>query len=522
MDCEDSQPLFANGVWTRPFSEIGEFRSDVLTAWSMPSLSHCIKPELLIDASRVCREIQEGSIVQEDQVLEILRGSLVGHTCIIEEDPPWPNAYDVQIENNKCRFVRDTSPPCPEYTVKITGVELVGSRGQGTQLLDSDIDVVALVILEGCKNTHQMKEHFLSFGHRQFATSLFTCLCQTEAVEVSDTYPHKNRTSCSVAGLSVDVLPALPPESLSLEDLRMCEPGVWIKTYSLNLAKTQWVSRQPEIVRNAARLLKLWARAVCHQESIGPLRPDLTQSWEDDYEKQINTHALTIVLAALQQTHPSDSALELCAQLWMLLTSLRVDLLVLVSFDTDFSLKFSRGPRFHQELAASFNWQGLDIIGLAIEDIMQPDRLYRCSETIRPETLATYAACACSRLLIAENWSQMTAWCEKADPCLKDVFDIFVPSGEAHFSHFRQFYERYHRTEPTIICPGGHKLLAGVLQCKIFCDDCGIRVDATCTVGCQQCDFDLCKDCADISRFMSSQFPVPFQKWPLDAGPSVE
>lgn len=155
--------------------------------------------------------------------------------------------YDVQIENNKCRFVRDTSPPCPEYTVKITGVELVGSRGQGTQLLDSDIDVAALVILEGCKNVHEMKEHFLRFGHRDFATSLFTCLCKTEAVEVSDTYPHQNRTSCSVAGVSVDVLPALPPESLSLEDLRMCEPGVWIKTYSLNVAKTQWVSRQPEV-----------------------------------------------------------------------------------------------------------------------------------------------------------------------------------------------------------------------------------------------------------------------------------
>ena len=104
-------------------------------------------------------------------------------------------------------------------------------------LTDSDTDIVAIVRLEGSGHVQQRKEHFLSFGHREFCKSLFECLRRAEGIEVLHTFPHKNRISFCVKGASADVLPALPPESLSFEDLRMDEPGVWIKTYSLNVFK---------------------------------------------------------------------------------------------------------------------------------------------------------------------------------------------------------------------------------------------------------------------------------------------
>ena len=177
-----------------------------------------------------------------------------------------------------------------------------------------------------------MKEHFLSFGHREFCQSLFECLRRAEGIEVFDTCPHKNRISFCVKGASADVLPALPPESLSFEDLRMDEPGVWIKTYSLNVAKTQWVACQPEVVRHAARLMKLWARAVCHQELTASMCMEERDSRTmEDLEIKINKHALTVVIAALHQSCPSESALELCGRTWQLLSSSRVDLLILVS-----------------------------------------------------------------------------------------------------------------------------------------------------------------------------------------------
>ena len=110
----------------------------------------------------------------------------------------------------------------------------------------------------------------------------------------------------------------------------------------LNVAKSQWVARQPEVVRHAARLMKLWARAVCHQESTASMSMEERDSRTmEDLEIKIHTHALTVVLAALHQSCPSESALELCGRTWQLLTSLRVDLLILVSFDTDCALKLS-------------------------------------------------------------------------------------------------------------------------------------------------------------------------------------
>lgn len=506
-----AQSSFSNDGWKRPPTEIGDFLPDILEPWNIPALKHSIKPELSADVSKICREIDELSSMQEEQVLGILRDALVQHTCVIEEDPPWPNAFNVQIENDRCQFVRDTSLPCPQYTVKVTRVELVGSRGQGTQLTDSDTDIVAIVRLEGSGHVQQMKEHFLSFGHRELCQSLFECLRRAEGIEVLDTFPHKNRISCCVKGASADVLPALPPESLSFEDLRMDEPGVWIKTYSLNVAKTQWVARQPEVVRHAARLMKLWARAVCHQELTASMCMEERDSRTmEDLEIKINKHALTVVIAALHQSCPSESALELCGRTWQLLSSSRVDLLILVSFDTDFALKLSRGPRFHKELYALFNWRGDGITGLAIEDIMQPDRLYRCSDTIKLETLAVYAACALSRVVTVESWSQMTRPIEETDPCLTDVFAVFVPRGASHFSHFVEARGR------TIRCPSGHELLPGMLENYIICDDCQLTVTETFTVGCRQCDFDLCKDCAGADLFMSCQFPVPYQNWPPD------
>ena len=371
------------------------------------------------------------------------------------------------------------------------------------------MDVVTLVSLEGDGSPH-VKGHFLSFGHRKFAESLFKRLQEAEAVEVLDAYPHKDRITCCVGNVSVDVLLALPPESLSLEDLRMDEPGVWIKTYSLNLAKCRWAAGQPEVVRNAARLMKLWARAVCQQESTAPLAHLGVDNEEDDRDMKINMHALLVVIAALHRSCLTESAVELCAHTWQLLSSLRVDLLVLVSFDTHFVPKLSCGPRFHRELVASLNWQGCGVTGLAIEDIMQPDRLYCCSETIRLETIATYAACALSRLTVVDSWSQMTDPCDKADPGLRDVFALFVPFCATHFSHFLEVRGR-------IRCPSGHDMLPGAVACNLVCDDCQLTVDGSFTVGCRQCDFDLCKDCVQADASMACHFPVPFQKWPPDS-----
>ena len=155
-----AQSPFSNDGWKRPPTEIGDFLPDILEPWNIPALKHSIKPELSADVSKICREIDELSSMQEEQVLGILRDALVQHTCVIEEDPPWPNAFNVQIENDRCQFVRDTSLPCPQYTVKVTRVELVGSRGQGTQLTDSDTDIVAIVRLEASGHVQQMKEHF--------------------------------------------------------------------------------------------------------------------------------------------------------------------------------------------------------------------------------------------------------------------------------------------------------------------------------------------------------------------------
>ena len=56
---------------------------------------------------------------------------------------------------------------------------------------------------------------------------------------------------------------------------------------------------------------------------------------------------------------------------------------------------------------------------------MQPDRLYRCSDTIKLETLAVFAACALSRVVTVESWSQMTGPNEATDPCLTEVFEVF-------------------------------------------------------------------------------------------------
>ena len=124
---------------------------------------------------------------------------------------------------------------------------------------------------------------------------------------------------------------------------------------------------------------KLWTRAVCHQELTASMCMEERDSRTmEDLEIKINKHALTVVIAALHQSCPSESALELCGRTWQLLSFLTGRFADSGErTDTDFALKLSRGPRFHKELYALFNWRGDGTTGLAIEDIMQPDRLYR-------------------------------------------------------------------------------------------------------------------------------------------------
>ena len=120
-----------------------------------------------------------------------------------------------------------------------------------------------------------------------------------------------------------------------------------------------------------------------------------------------------------------------------------------------------------------------------------------------------YAACALSRLTKVESWPQMLAPVQKTDPCLRDVFEAFVPAGSAHFSHFLELRDRIMK------CPSGHRLLPNTLAYEPICDDCQEAVNGTCTVGCRQCDFDLCMHCLEADRFLGCHLPVPFQTWPV-------
>ena len=410
--------------------------------------------------------------------------------------------------NNCLSIVRDTSPRCPTYQVKIIAVELVGSRGQGTQLPDSDIDVVLLLELEG-GDMDEMKQEFFSFGHKDFVKFVFQWLQGVPGIEVTGAkIPHKSRVACKVEGLEVDVLLALPMDILSEQDMRMLEPGVWVKTYSGNLAKAQWVAMQPEVVRNAARLMKQWARSVCHQQATAPLQQTEECHDLEENDVDINAHALTVAIAAIHQSCPADSALDLCIRMWHMLASLRMDLLVVVSFATDLSLVLSRGPRFDRELDLSLNFQGNPIYGLAIEDILQPDRLYACSQSMRFETVAAYAASALSRLRSARKWSQMLEFCRSTDPTLNEVIERYIPSMASHCSYFRQRLREKRR------CPSGHLLIPGTLNSEFLCDDCQLNINGLFMLGCRQCDFDLCQNCAKaVFDNRPCHFPIPCH-WP--------
>ena len=273
--------------------------------------------------------------------------------------------------------------------------------------------------------------------------------------------------------------------------------------------KTQWVAGQPRVVRHAARLLKQWARAVCLQESTNPLCLADSQE-QEDHEPSINTHALTVAIAAMNENCPSDSAMDLCFRAFCLLSLLRLDLLVVVSFEEDGSLKMSRGARYHRELAMSLEFTGNLVTALAIEDIVQADRLYGCSSSIRFDTLAIYAAAAISRSTSACKWSEVLApytW-QSSDPALRDVLQRFVPCMARHISDFTSLQTRFK-------CPGGHEL-----NCRTtiaVCDECSL--DDLCMLSCRRCNFDLCERCAYALRYTCCHISIPFQNWPgLTAG----
>ena len=340
------------------------------------------------------------------------------------------------------------------------------------------------------RDMDEMKQEF-SFGHKDFVKFVFQWLQGVPGIEVTGAkIPHKSRVACKVEGLEVDVLLALLMDILSEQDMRMLEPGVWVKTYSGNLVKAQWVAMQPEVVRNAARLMKQWARSVCHQQATAPLQQTEECHELEENDVDINTHALTVAIAAIHQSCPADFALDLCIRMWRMLASLRMDLLVVVSFTTDLSLVLSRGPRFDRELDLSLNFQGNPIYGLAIEDILQPDRLYACSQSLRFETVAAYAAIALSRLRSARKWSQMLEFCRSTDPTLNDVIERYIPSMASHCSYFRQRLLEKQR------CPSGHLLIPGTLNSEFLCDDCQLNINGLFMLGCRQCDFDLCQNCA--------------------------
>ena len=252
-----------------------------------------------------------------------------------------------------------------------------------------------------------------------------------------------------------------------------------------NLQKTRWVAAQDQIVRDATRLLKLWARRVSDAEA------------REDEEVKINSYALTLLLAALHGSCMGVSALELCTRLWRVISSLRVDLLAVVSFDADFCARLSRGPRFHRELVMSLSFNGNELFGLMVEDIVQPDRFYSLSDSLSIPTLAKYAASALLRLSSA-TWGQVIAQDTPAN--VLEVLDRFSSFMKVHWSFFRG---------RVATCPEGHSLKLGTLGTDLICDDCDMQYDGMHMQGCRKCDFDLCPWCATVVRMMRSQFPLP-------------
>ncbi|CAK9027771.1 unnamed protein product [Durusdinium trenchii] len=300
-------------------SEISEFLADVLTAWDIPSLeAGCFSDSLKRDVDIVLSQIASSTEARQEGVLKVLQ-TLVGRRLLI-----CPEASPIPIYKYHEHDLVPVAEKVPApYEVHFVSIELVGSQGQMTQVPDSDLDAAAVLELVGSGNIADIKEEFFQHGHEELRKALMAWLQETPNVQVHSEHKliDKSRVACTIAGMEVDVLLALAPQHLSADDVRMLKPGVWVKSYSLNLQKTRWVATQEPIVRDATRLLKLWARTVFDAEAN-----------EDEEELvKINTYALTLLLAALHRSCLGVSALELCTRVWRVLSSLRFDLLAVVS-----------------------------------------------------------------------------------------------------------------------------------------------------------------------------------------------
>ncbi|CAJ1332143.1 unnamed protein product [Effrenium voratum] len=472
----------------RRLSEISDFVGDVLTPWEIQPLEvGCFSEALRQDVDVLLSEM--GTVTEAQQgVIRVLQESLVGRRLRICPEAPLMPSY--RYEDNSLVPVSKELPP--PYEVHILSIELVGSQGQMTQVPGSDLDAVALLDFAFAKDFEAVKEDFMIHGHEALRNAMIGWLRQNPKVGLRDEAErlHKSRVECTIENMEVDVLQAMLPHHLTVDDMRMQKPGVWIKAYSLNVRKTRWVAAQHQIVRDAARLMKLWARQVREEEA--------KEMDDEELHPKINTYALTLLLAALHLSAASNFSLELCARAWRVLASLRVDLLAVVTFDRNFSARLSRGPRFHPELLMALNFQGIELYGLMVEDIVQVDRFYPCG-TLPTWKLATFASSALMQLASAQTWGQLLAQHPPAG--VQEELRRFSSSMEAHWSFFRGL--------AAARCPNGHQLDLGVLGMSLECDECQLRGDGMHMLGCRQCDFDLCRACATAVRMTCSQFPVP-------------
>ena len=237
----------------RRLSEISDFVGDVLTPWEIQPLEvGCFSEALRQDVDVLLSEM--GTVTEAQQgVIRVLQESLVGRRLRICPEAPLMPSY--RYEDNSLVPVSKELPP--PYEVHILSIELVGSQGQMTQVPGSDLDAVALLDFAFAKDFEAVKEDFMIHGHEALRNAMIGWLRQNPKVGLRDEAErlHKSRVECTIENMEVDVLQAMLPHHLTVDDMRMQKPGVWIKAYSLTLGFQSSAVQQtcdPDIVGSPA------------------------------------------------------------------------------------------------------------------------------------------------------------------------------------------------------------------------------------------------------------------------------
>lgn len=477
----------------RPYTEIGALVgsdsecSDVVLEPITPRCRvarSCFSEALKADVERVIVEQTSSQSAQRvAAVLDIFRDSLVGRSFRMEDTGERPTSGI-----HSAAAFKPAPYPLPSCTVYIKSVEFVSSYGQGTNVHGSEVAVVVSLKADPPAG----KPLLLAAGHPIVCSSLFEWLLETPGVDVICDMKQESRFLCRVNKVKTDVFPALCHEDVEQPDLYAWGGGEWLKTYTVKLVFSRWVAKQPDVVRNAIRLLKLWAHAVRRREAARPLKCRC----HTEGQSQINTCALTVLAAAVHAAAPANDMLELCAKVWTLLAELDADTLVVVTLDEDWETEISRGPRNHYELVDCMEFHNYtSIYGLAVEDVSKPGKLYTvsmcgCSSSLLFAALGIYSACALARLPSAQSWPEILSSAEA-----KDCADPVVAALARNI--LRPF-------EAAPRCPTGHVMdrgenqpeSAGVdLDDLTVCSICDAEMKRRQIFMCIECDFDLCEPC---------------------------